>query len=192
MRNIYTKIKNSIKFGFITRFIADDKNIPVVEVSYLGKTGLAELLSPYGLYVGLPKDTQVLVFSVFGVEANRVAIGWSQADRIKDLKEGEVALGNPKKQTYIKFDENGNIVIESKNDIIINNAGNVTLNNNGDIDIDVNGDINITNANNVNINASKTNIGSGGNNIARLGDSVQVDTGTGIGTITSAGLNTSI
>jgi hypothetical protein len=67
----------------------------------------------------------------------------------------------------------------------------------GDIDVTAGGDANIT-ANNVNIDASVTNLGVGGEPIARVGDEVQViitsgsSAGTWDGTITSGGDNTSI
>lgn len=214
MRELYTKIKNAIKFGFTTRYTPDTENVPIVEVSYLKKPGkLAELISPYGLSVGLPANTQVLVFSVGGVEGRRVAIGWSQIDRFKNLNEGEVVLGNPKTGAHIKFDERGNIRIEAKDgngDVIIIAQRDLTIDVTRDIritvgkdfyidisggkdmNIEVDRDINIEAGRDVNIDAQQTNLGVGGNQIARIGDTVQVNTTTGIGTITSGGINTSI
>lgn len=52
-------------------------------------------------------------------------------------------------------------------------------------------EINIV-ANTVNVNAARVNLGEGGEAIARVGDSVLVNTSTGEGTITTGGANTSI
>ncbi|MGD9276257.1 MAG: hypothetical protein PVJ67_03740 [Candidatus Pacearchaeota archaeon] len=56
------------------------------------------------------------------------------------------------------------------------------------------GSVEIYTSGNVNINAAQTNLGSGGNQIARLGDQITVNIGGTdyYGTITSAGTNTSI
>lgn len=80
--------------------------------------------------------------------------------------------------------------INSNNEVV----SEIWLKNNGNITITVNGDCNIV-ANTANINATKTNLGIGGNKIARLGDEVTVTVpthGSCTGTITSSGINTSI
>ena len=106
--------------------------------------------------------------------------------------------GNPQTQSFIKFDKSGNITIESAGQINITSAAKVTIDVNGTIDItssdkmniNVTGDVDLTASGNVNIDSPKVNLGVGGLQIARLGDAVVVD---GVpGTITSAGINTSI
>ena len=84
-------------------------------------------------------------------------------------------------------------------------AAEIYLKNDGDIEITGAKDLNITVVGNcnlkaatVNVDATQTNLGTGGANIARLGDEVTVEitsgssAGTYTGTITSAGNNTSI
>lgn len=193
MNDLFSKIKHIVKWAKVTKSTDDAGNKPGAIVSYLGQENTATcMLSPYGLFSNVPVDTNVLLFAAYGVEGNRVAISCPLDERIKDLEEGEVAIGNLLAKSFIKLDKEGNIEIVSTKDVTITNAGKLTINNSGDIDIDVNGDINITNANNVNIDASQTNLGVGGQPIARQGDAVQVNTGTGLGTITSGGSNTSI
>ena len=84
-------------------------------------------------------------------------------------------------------------------------AAEIYLKNDGEIEITGGKDLNITVVGNcnlkaaaVNIDAAKTNLGTGGAKIARLGDEVTVEitsgssAGTYTGTITSGGTNTSI
>jgi hypothetical protein len=169
MISFISKILNLIKYGQVTHSIIDNKKYPITQISCLGKTANAQVISPYGLCINLPKNAKVINFSVGGQEENRACIGFCQDERFKNLLEGEVVVGSPKFSTYIKFSKDGNIEILSTKDINIK-------------------------ASNVNIDAEKTNLGVGGNQIARLGDSVMVTVeGTPYyGTITSSGVNTSI
>lgn len=57
--------------------------------------------------------------------------------------------------------------------------------------LDIKGNVSIK-ADNATIDAQKINLGNGGKAIARIGDTVQVDGKTHIGTITSGGVNTSL
>lgn len=182
MKMLYTKIINLVKRAYVSKSLPDNKEANVTQVSYFGKAGTSEVVSPYGVYVNLPKDLQVLLFAVQGQEDNRACIGYSQADRFKNLKEGEVLIGNPKTKTFIKFNENGSITIDSKSKIEITSAG--------ELNINVTGAVKLTASGSVDIDSPQVNLGVGGQKIARLGD--QVTVGANIGTITSAGTNTSI
>lgn len=166
VKNLDVKVKNLIKRGYVSHFIADTYPHAITQVTYFGKTSNAEIVSPYGLSVGLPEETNLIVFNIQGKEENKACFGYSQNDRFLNLKRGEVVIGSPKTKSHIKFNEDGTIEIDSK----------------GTINIKVNGD--------VNVDATKVNLGVGGAKIARLGDEVTV--GSSTGTITSAGENTSI
>lgn len=182
MKYLYTKILNIVKRAFVSQSLTDDKSSGIVQVSYFGKTGVSEVISPYGLSVRLPTGIQVLLFAVQSQENNRACIGYSQKDRFKDLEEGEVVIGNPLTRSFIKFDIDGNIEIESTGKIDIKSAKDVTIDVTGTVDLKATGD--------VTVDSPKVNLGIGGPPIARLGDTVMVS-GTP-GTITSAGVNTSL
>ena len=171
-------IRNLIKRCYVTLARDDSQNYPSSQISYLGKVGDAEILSLYGFSFNAPEGSQGIVFSIAGHEENRVALLNLPKERFKNLKKGEIQIGNFKKGTSIKFDEDGNITITSANDVTINGATNVTINASAKVDI----------------NAPLTNLGSGGNKIARLGDQIKVNVGGTdyFGTINSAGTNTSI
>lgn len=170
-----TAIKNVVKRAYVTSVTDDSSDYPLVQITYASpaKTATAERISPYGLYVNFPKDSQVVVFTMQANEENRACMAYSQVDRFKNLKEGEVLVGNPSTQCFIKFDKDGNIEINSTKDINITSAN----------------DINVK-ATNVTVDADQVDLGVGGGPIARLGDTVKVGTDEGI--ITSAGVNRSI
>lgn len=179
MKYLLNKITNMIKRGYITRSIPDTGDYPTARVSYLGKDNvLFNVVNPYGVYSRLPTNLQVLVFNVNGYEDNPAGIGYSQQIRFKNLKEGEIVFGHPKTLSFVKFDEDGNIEIESTKDITITSAGKITINSTGD----------------VTVNAPKVELGSGGKQIARKDDPVKVNVGGTdyFGTITGGGTNTSI
>ncbi len=182
MNYLYTKILNLVKRAFVSISLPDDKASGAAQVSYFGKTGISEVVSPYGLSVRLPTGIQVLLFSVQSQENNRAAIGYSQKDRFKDLEEGEVVIGNPLTRSFIKFAKDGSITIDSKAKINITSADNVIIDVTGTVDLKATGE--------VTVDSPKVNLGVGGPPIARLGDTVMVS-GTP-GTITSAGVNTSL
>jgi len=169
---ICTKLANLIKYAYVSRTIEDNQKVALTQASFLGKTANVQVISPYGLSVHLPLKTKLLLFNIQGIEENRAVIGFSQDERFKNLKEGEVIVGSPKTQTYIKFDKDGNIEIIGK--------GKINVTTTGDIDFK---------CDNFNIDATQVNLGQGGNKIARLGDEVTV--GTETGTITGSGNNTS-
>lgn len=167
------RLINLIKRGRVSRTDSDSRKLPIHQVTYMGDTAEFVAIFPYGVHANLPEDAIVTLFSVNGQEQNLAGIGEVPEKRIKNLESGEVVFFHPTTKTRIHFK------------------------NNGDLDIDVIGDVNL-NANNVNIDAAVSNIGVGGNNIARVGDSVEVNVGSGSssgtwsGTITSGGVNTSI
>lgn len=170
---IYVKLINLIRYAYVSLSVKDDGVKSITQASFLGKTANVQVISPYGLSVHLPFKTKLILFNIQGIEENRAAIGFSQNERFKNLEEGEVVVGNPKSQTYVKFDKDGNIEIIGKEKITINTSGNIDLK-----------------CENCNVDANQVNLGVGGAKIARLGDQVQI--GSDTGTIISAGNNTSI
>lgn len=178
MKSLLAKIKSIVKRGYVTRESSDNSFYPIVQISYLGKVGDAEYITPYGYNCNFPVETPVIIWNLQAFENNRACMPFLENDRFKSLAVGEIKVGSPKTGSYVYFKADGKIEIESK----------------GDLDITVNGAVNLTATSSVNIDAPLTNLGVGGNQIARLGDTVRVVvSGTPYdGTITSAGTNTSI
>lgn len=131
-------------------------------------------------------DAEGLGGSIGENPANGIVFSW------RDNVERKSAPGE--KRFYAVNPETPNKEIA---EIWLKNTGVIEINGGSDLNIVVNGNCNLKAAA-VNIDAPVTNIGVGGAQIARLGDEVTVDVtsgssaGTYKGTITSAGVNTSI
>lgn len=123
-------IFNLIKRSLVSRKTADSGQFPTAQVSWSGKTADIEVIYPYGLAGNLPTDSLVLMFSVMGQEENKAGIGNTPKIRFKDLKEGEVAVGNPTTGSVIKFLENGDIEVTgvANQNINITGSQNTTIN----------------------------------------------------------------
>lgn len=196
MRQIFTLIHNIIKRAVISKLEVDSETSPIAQASYLGKTGTTEIVLPYGISARAPVGTQLLLFAVQGQENNRAAIPYGQENRHKNLEEGEVVIENEITKSFIKFDKDGNITVDSKAKIVINCVGDaditvggkVVVNSTGDIDVTTNGKVDLKATGNVDVDAPQVNLGSGGAAIARVGDSVNLTTGL----IITGGNNTSI
>ena len=185
-----------IKRGNLDLVSKDDEDFQVAQVKYMGKPADVELVFPYGLCANPPKDSLVLMWSILGAEENRAGMANYPQRRFKDLKEGEVVLYNYLTGSYIKFDKDGNIVINStkehnsnteedqnvtiKKDLNVDIYGDVNIHVRGDVNIQVDGDT----EGNLSINGGGLNIdiinaivrlgGEDGERIARLGDAVLV------------------
>ncbi len=164
-------LRNLIKRAYISKEIINNSEPYLkAQVTYFDKTTNAEMIFPYGMQAIPPKETIGLLLNILGYEDNLVFIPYAQNERFKILlAEGEVVIGSPKSSSYIYFKSNGEINIESKEKLTIN----------------VNGDVELK-ANNVKIDAKKTDLGVGGKKIALDGDSV-IDS-----KVVASGTNTSI
>lgn len=128
LQHLAQKIKSIVKRAYVSKTNADNSDYPLTQITYFGdKTADAERISPYGLYCNLPEDTAVLLFSVNSHQENKAIIGYAQKNRFKNLLPGEVVVGNIITNTFIKFDNEGNIEIQGQADININTTGKINL-----------------------------------------------------------------
>ncbi len=116
------KLFNLIKTSYLTKASKDDENFQTTQANYLGKTKNIVLVIPYGLYSNPKAQSIGLQFSVNGEEEKQFTIPFNPYTRFKDLKGGEVAVGNPHVSTKIYFKENGDIEIESSGNVNINGS----------------------------------------------------------------------
>lgn len=132
-----------------------------------------------------PVDCEGLSGEIGNNPANVVVFAWRDGIERKS-KPGE-------KRIYAVNIADGTLAAE----IYLKNDGVIEVNGGSDLNIVINGNANIKAAS-VNIDAGVTNLGVGGQPIARLGDEITVNVtsgssaGTYKGTISSAGTNTSI
>jgi phage gp45-like len=124
---MYQKLRSLIKRCYVTSVSDDSANYPTAKVSYLEKETTVEHLTPYGIYSNPPENSIGVVFLIAADEDNRFAIVNRPDIRFKNLKKGEVAVGNPLTLSHIKFDENGDITIIGKNNLNVTIEGNVNV-----------------------------------------------------------------
>ena len=143
--NIYSKISNLIKRAVVTLTNKDSGQFAATQVSWMrDKTATTEVVHPYGLSSNAPLGSLALMFNVMGQEENRAAIIYDPKNRFKNLKPGEVALGNFVTKSVVKFLENGDIDITGMADQNINITGNSNITVGGNVTLNVTGNTDIT------------------------------------------------
>lgn len=170
----WAKTTMKIKEGFLPR----------VQMMFFDKAQDVAIVNPYGLESSPKTGSHGLVFAVNGEEENLAGIVGGK--RFGGLKEGEVLVGSPEHNGFVKFGEDGKVTVFGS-DICVQ-AENVTVQ-----------------AQNVSVESPQTVItgntlmqgslsvlggggfGTGGSPIARVGDTVNVNSPNGIltGTIVS-------
>ena len=175
LRNIMSSIQNLIKFSSVTNPGTDDKSFPQSQLSSYGQSYDSYMIWPYGMGGVAPEGAYCVTFSTNGHEEVPVTIASTPTLRPKNLKAGEVYVGNLISGATITFDEKGAINIVAPGGVNI--VGDITINGDAIItgDLSVNGDTVLDGT--VNLG------GSGGPGIARIGDTVSG------GIITSGSLN---
>jgi phage gp45-like len=110
-------IKNLFKIAKLLS-VDDSGDYQFMTVTTLGKTQKVRSWKPYGLMSSPPADSQVALFSQQAQESNGIGMADDPKNRlIKDMAEGEVAVGNYLTSSYIKFDELGDAILASAHDL---------------------------------------------------------------------------
>ena len=177
------------------------KQYPDQQAVFLGRVGDYTILSGYGVYADLPPDT--LLLEIRPGVAIPVTV-----TRPDDTAQGEPVFFHPATGTRIIPRNNGDLDITCDDGAAGNlniQAVNVNLIASEDVSATIGGNLivscvtaDVTASTSVDVHSPVTNLGDGGQPIARLGDTVQVEVtsgssaGTYNGTITSGGVNTSI
>jgi len=139
IKNIAQKMRNLIKIAQVTRPGPDSGIDSVSQVEYMGKSTDAAALYPYGMSANAPNGSSVLLLSLGGSAQNEIGIPFSVENRFRDLKSGEVKLGNFVTKAHVIFKEDGSIEIEAGLD-----GGPIRVSNgNGFIELAENGQVNI-------------------------------------------------
>lgn len=117
------KFKKLIRWARVTASSLDDKDFPVNQVEYMGKTADCMMIFPYGMHANPESDALVLMTTPNGDSANRAGIPGTPQLRPK-MSAGEFSLYHPKTQSIIHFRNSGDIDI----DTIKNNSANININ----------------------------------------------------------------
>jgi len=116
-----------IKLGKLLS-VDDSGDYTFCSVSVLGKEQKALLFNPYGIMSNPPKPSMGVLFSQQGQESNQIAMFDDPKNRpLKNLADGEVAIGNYITGDYAYFDENGDLFASVTRDCTIAAARNITM-----------------------------------------------------------------
>ena len=174
-----SQVSGIVRRSQITRGSADANSFQTAQVSYMGRVSDTEILWPYGMYGSVPINSLCVTFAVNGQEENKVTLPARSHKRIRrNLKVGEVGIGNFNTQSEVFFNSDGDVEINAKKNLKIT----VT----GDCEISVSGNVTITGGT-ITLAGNVALGGVGGLPIARVGDSVTVGASSGV--ITSGSIN---
>lgn len=134
------KILQKIKQAFSCCPGNDESSYPTGQCSYNGKTANFTRLLPYGLSSLEPEGYYVFIVNSQGQESSKLGIPSAMQDRLKGLKEGEVAIYNSKTKTYVILFEDGTFKINCSGLI----DGDVEITGDVQIDGNLNVDGNVT------------------------------------------------
>lgn len=126
--SIYQKIRNLLKWGRVSRPGDDVADIPVQQVSYLGKVADAVMWFPFGFHANVPADELAVLMALQGNPEARIGLPGSPQSRPRVVA-GEVVVYHPSTGASLKFNSDGTITITSIGVLTIN-APQVTMNGN--------------------------------------------------------------
>ena len=101
----------------------DDGQFSIAQAQYYNKTAEVELVFPYGYSACPPEGSLILLMNVMGQEENRAGIASYPQQRFKNLKPGEVQVGNFLTRASIKWDKAGKIYIDAPDNHVIVKSG---------------------------------------------------------------------
>lgn len=132
----WRKIYNSITLKrCIVNSVDDKSDFPTMQVKYLKDViKIVQKLGIYGVCSNPPKGSNGILFPILGSDSNIACLADDIKNRFKDLKEGELVVGNYLTKAFIKFSQDGGIEIHAKyikhiadeGDISMTASGNIT------------------------------------------------------------------
>ena len=125
---LINKFKNIIRIGYISLDnMEDNESRHVYSVSHANAQFNSYAIYPYGISANAPsQDTQAVIFNIQDSQGVTACIPVNQKNRFKNLKVGEVKVGNYIKKNNIFFNEKGSVeIISINNDFIIKTKDNV-------------------------------------------------------------------
>lgn len=112
----WRKIYNSITLKrCIVQSVDDRVDYPTMQVKYLKDViKVVQKLGIYGICSNPPKGSNGILFPILGSDSNIACLADDIKNRFKDLKEGELVLGNYLTKSFIKFNQDGGVEIHAK------------------------------------------------------------------------------
>ena len=125
----WRSIYNSIILKRATvQSVNDVNDIPTMQVKYLKDViKIVQKLGLYGICGNPPKGSSGILFPILGSDSNLVCLADDIKNRFRDLKEGEVVIGNYLTKSFIKFKEDGGVEIHAKYITQVAEDGDISL-----------------------------------------------------------------
>ncbi len=174
-RPIRQRIGMMVRRG-VVRLVNDDAMLQELQLSVLkGEVlGRAERFQEYGFTSNPLKGAEAIVLAVSGTGSHRVVVAVDdRRHRPKGLQPGEVAVYDDLGKTIV-FKRNGTLEITAPK-VVFETTGDVEVNAQGDCKIDSQGKVVVEAANSIHLD------GEGGPAVARVGDRVNVSSGSSAG-----------
>jgi len=141
MRELLTKLMNTITQARVTRVSADTERYPSAQISSGKKVSVTTRLLPYPLIGNPTADALGVKFNLQGQEQNSATIFHDPKSRLKGLKEGEGGIHNSLTGSYILLMANGDIKMVSLNGLVAQITGDVLNTITGNVTNTITGDL---------------------------------------------------
>jgi len=131
MQALITILRNIITRSKTVDDQIDNNYSYSVNISTYGQTTNSEAYYPYGMASRAPKNSVAITFLIGGQPENKTSFLYDPSTRFTGLEVGEVIIGNQIKQTFIKFNEDGTIDIQTDDTLTVKGnqiiSGNLTV-----------------------------------------------------------------
>jgi phage gp45-like len=124
--SVLNKIRAMLKFGYVSNIGDDSRDLPISQCTYHEQSKDIVTIYPYGFCANAPADNLAVVVNM-GTTDQKIAFPASGKDRFKNLKGGEVVVGNFVTGDFVKFNAEKKIEVVSKNSVDIK-APDINLN----------------------------------------------------------------
>lgn len=127
MRGRWRKAVRAVKTAIVSLVTDDTTTWPQAQLAFNGVATTAVRINPYGISSNPPLNGYAILLSPHDREGHQLALIDAPTKRFKELKEGEVKIGNYLTQAFVFFDQQGNLNIDTDGNIIARAGGNVEV-----------------------------------------------------------------
>jgi adhesin HecA-like repeat protein len=110
--SVLNKIRSLFKFGYVSNIGGDEGNLPESQFIYHGQAKDIVTIYPYGFSANAPSKNMAVIVNM-GTTDQKIAFTASGLDRFKNLKGGEVVVGNFVTGDFVKFNSEQKIEVVS-------------------------------------------------------------------------------
>lgn len=146
-------IKSLIKVARLVSSDDTNSKFRFGRVTYQGQTSKANLFTPYGFYHNPPDGSWTVSYSQNGQQSNTLSMAVGGATRYHNLPKTGVKIGNPIIESYVDFDDLGNIEVYAPVDVNVEAVGDMTAVVGGDIEVTAGGTVTVNAADTITVTA---------------------------------------